>query len=351
MRHPIVTEDLENMATRDVPWDDLKGVTILISGAYGFLLAYIVELLLYLNESRSFGLKVIAEGRSEEKAKKRFAHYWDREDFVFLQQDVCDPVEYEGPIHYIIHGASWASPKYYGLDPVGVLKPNILGTYQLLELARAKDVKGFLFFSSAETYGQAEVIPTPETYRGSVDITAVRSCYAESKRMGETMCVAWLHNYGIPSTMLRIFHTYGPGMALDDGRVFADFVANIVESRDIEMKSDGSAMRAYCYLADAVIGMLLTLLKGKPGEAYNMGNDEQESTVLELAEMLVDLFPERKLKVIRAEQDRKGYLETKVNRACPATEKIRSQLGWTTDYDIREGFRRTVLSYLEPTYR
>ncbi len=347
MRHPIKEKDLAQILAAPVPWERFENATVLISGAYGFVVAYLVEALLYLNETRRAGVKVLAMVRSPEKAAKRFADYRGRSDLQFVYQDVCHPVSIDGPVDYIIHGASWASPSYYGGQPVGSLLPNVIGTRNLLDLAVVKKPKGFLFFSSAEIYGKVpvEYIPTPETYNGNVNTLEVRSCYAESKRMGETMCVAWHKEFGIPTTMARIFHTYGPGMALDDGRVFADFVSDIVHRRNIRLMSEGTHQRAFCYLADSTPALFKIMLEGQPGQAYNMGNDEAETSIRDLADIMVGLFPEWGLKVERtADQHREGYLRTAIDRACPDTTRLRG-LGWKPAVGVAEGFRRTVLSY------
>lgn len=346
-RHPIIEKDLEEIANGDLPWGDFANATVLVTGAYGFIPAYLIEALLFQNEGPNpLGLRVVGLCRNPTKAKLRFADYLERNDFTLVYGDASDPCDWPARIDYLIHAASWASPKYYGQYPVDVLKPNTIGTANLLEFARQKKVSGFLFFSSAEIYGEVEAarIPVEETCKGRIEPMEVRSCYAESKRMGETMCASWFHQYGVPAKVARIFHTYGPGMALDDGRVFADFVADIVAGRNIVMKSDGRAIRAYCYLADAVTGLLTILLKGKPGEAYNLGNEDAECDVTTLAQSLVDLFPDKGLRVIRKEELRQGYLQSTVGRACPDTSKLR-ELGWEPGIGIREGFRRTVASY------
>lgn len=349
-RHPVVEEDLGWIARQPVPWQAFDGATILISGAYGFVVAYLVEALLYRNETAAKPCRVIAVVRNRAKAERRFAAYAGRSDLQYVIQDVCDPVEIEEQVDYVIHGASWASPVYYGSQPVGSLLPNVLGTYRLLELARQHQSRGFLFFSSAEIYGKPDAshVPTPESYPGSVDPLDVRSCYAESKRMGETMCVSWAHQHKVPARMARIFHTYGPGMALDDGRVFADFVRDIVEGRNIRMMSDGRHRRAFCYLADSTVALLTILLKGQVGQAYNMGNDEGEVSILELAGIVAGLFPDRGLRVERvADSHPEGYLRTAIDRACPDTSRLRT-LGWQPHYPVAEGFRRTILSYEKP---
>ena len=327
MRHHIVTEDLEAITRAALPWDDLAGRTVLVTGAAGFLPAYMVETLLFLNEKRpDQKTRVLGLVRHEGRARARFAAYEGRPDLKLVVGDVSGPVDFGEPVHYIIHAASQASPKYYKSDPVGTLSANIAGTQRLLEMAREQGTKSFLFFSSGEVYGRISdaQVPTREDDYGPVDPMDVRSCYGESKRMGETMCVAWHAQYGVPARVARPFHTYGPGMSLDDGRVFADFVADIVAGRDIVMKSDGRATRAFCYLADAAAGFFTVLLKGTSGEAYNVGNDKAESSILDLALRLVALFPEKDLRVVQQPVPTDGYLQSKISRGCPEISRARA---------------------------
>ncbi|MDB4887190.1 MAG: dTDP-glucose 46-dehydratase [Gemmatimonadetes bacterium] len=346
-----MAEDLARIVAADLPWHELEGRTVLVSGANGFLPAYLVESLLYRNESSGAApTSVIALVRNAARAEQRFARYLGRDDLTLLVQDVTEPARITGPVHVIVHAASQASPKYYSTDPVGTLSANVLGTHHLLSLARAKRSERFLYFSSGEVYGEvgASQVPTRETDYGYLDPTAVRSCYAESKRLGETMCVAWAHQFGVPASIVRPFHTYGPGMALDDGRVFADFVADVVARRDITMKSDGLATRAFCYLADATAGFLTVLLKGTVGEAYNVGNDGAELAIRELAEILAGLFPELGLRVIHQRDVDKaaggGYLKSTITRNCPDTTRVRA-LGWAPTTSVADGFRRTIQSF------
>lgn len=349
MRNPVITEDLRSIISHDLNWQDLAGKSVLISGANGFLPAYMVETLLYLNDTwDKEPVKVIGVVRNREKALRRFSDYADRDDLQLIVQDICQPLEIHGPIDYIIHAASQASPKYYGKDPVGTLSANILGTFNLLELARTKQVQSFLFFSSGEVYGEvgADQIPTSEDAYGYVDPMNVRSCYAESKRMGENMCVCWHHQHGVPAKIVRPFHTYGPGMSLDDGRVYADFVADIVCGRNIVMQSDGCATRAFCYLSDATIGFFRVLLHGKNSQAYNVGNGEEEISILQLANLLVGLFPEKELQVTQMETvKQEGYLKSTISRACPEISKMNA-LGWNPVIPVAEGFKKTVRSFL-----
>jgi len=348
MESSIVIEDLKYIIDSALPWNEFEGKTVLVAGANGFLPTYIIKTLLYLNKINNHQkTKVIALSRNDERAKTRFIDYLDSEHFELIIQDVCDPINLKQHIDYIIHAASQASPKYYKIDPVGTLNANVLGTNNLLQLASRNNVIGFLYFSSGEVYGEVSEnnIPTKEHDFGYIDPTNLRSCYSESKRLGETMCISWFHQYGVPVKIVRPFHTYGPGMSLDDGRVFADFVADIVNRRNIVMKSDGSAIRAFCYLSDATIGFFTVLLKGKNGEAYNVGNSNEEVSILGLADILINLYPEESLKVIRQEGNSNIYLKSSITRNCPDVSKVNS-LGWKPKIKIAEGFKKTIDSFL-----
>jgi UDP-glucuronate decarboxylase len=347
MRHPIIEEDLRSITAAGLPWERLAGKTVLVTGAAGFLPAYMVETLLYLNETRKLGIKAVALVRDRARAEIRYAHYLGRPDLAFEARDIGLPLAPMGRADVIIHAASQASPAFYDTDPVGTLRPNVIGTANLLELARAWGSENFLFLSSGEVYGQVDParMPITEDVYGYTNPVLVRACYGESKRMGETMCVAWSHQYGVPAKIVRPFHTYGPGIRFDDGRVFADFVADIVQGRDITMKSDGSAQRVFCYLADAVLGFFTVLLNGQSGEAYNITNEDAEIGILELAERLVRLFPEKGLKVIRRPREAGDrYLPSPISRSTPSTRKARA-LGWRPVVGIDEGFLRTIRSY------
>ncbi len=343
----IFQEDMQDIRSRRVDYSKLKNKTILVTGAAGFLASYIIDFLIYLNDVEVANIRILGLVRNLNKATNRFSNAVQKNKLQLIQHDISNPFHTEAEIHFIIHAASNASPKHYGVDPVGTAKSNSIGTYWLLELARMKQVEGFLFVSSGEVYGQIsdDKVPTLETDFGFIDPTDVRSCYAESKRLGENLCSCYSFQYGIPAKIVRPFHTYGPGMSLDDGRVFADFVANIINNQDIQMKSDGSARRAYCYITDAVAGFLLILLEGESGKAYNLGNPNQECSVLELANRLVALFPLKKLKVHRLIRNQNSsYLNSYISRNSPQIEKLKS-LGWEAKHTIETGFKRTVESY------
>ena len=352
MLHKIIREDIEFIIRHNLPWDNFNNSTVLISGANGFLPAYILETLLYLNDKYNKKINIIALARNKEKTLKKYYHHKNRSDLEFIYQDVCEHIiikkKKNKKVNYIIHAASQASPKYYDVDPIGTLSANTIGTINLLKIAKKEYLKGFLYLSTGGVYGRVEEnnIPMKEYDYGYLDPVDVRSCYNESKRMSENICVSWFHQYGIPTKIVRISYIYGPGMDLNDERVFPAFVSNIVNNRDILMTSDGSATRSFCYIADATRAFFTVLLKGRNGEAYNVGI-EKETSVFELANILIKLFPEKGIKIIKKQTEKPfENIKSSIQRSYLDISKIKA-LGWEPVFDINEGSKRTILSYDE----
>jgi len=344
----IIKEDLEFIYKADIEWEKFYNSTVFITGASGVLPAYLVESLLYVNRMVSeANINVIALVRNKKKAESRFLEYLDNSFLRFIEQDVSSPIQIEESIDYIIHAASQASPMYYGVDPVGTLKANVIGTINLLELAKKNKVKSFLYFSSAEVYGDCgdKSGNIDEHSFGYLDPTNVRACYGESKRMGENICVSFYHQFGVPAKIVRPFHTYGPRMKLDDGRVYADFVSNVLSNNNIVINSNGTARRAYCYLSDAIVAFFKVLLNGENGSSYNVGNASQEFSVLELAELIAGIFPEKELSVLLKPRNvNAAYLKSTISTYIPNIDKL-MKLNWHPKVSAVNGFKRTILSY------
>lgn len=306
----IINADITRVLSAPLPWQEFNGASVLISGAAGFLPAYMVETLLRV------GAKVMVLGR--ESVGHRYYGY----DVNLLIQDVCDPIPFE--YDFVIHAASPASPRFYKTNPVETLLANTRGTENMLRCCH-KGSK-FLYFSS----GDAAHCPDP---------LDVRSCYGESKRMGEVMCTAWKEQFGVDTKIARISHTYGPGMKMDDGRVFADFVRDIRNGGPIVMHSDGSAVRPFCYLADATIAFFTILLKGKG--AYNVANPYENVSIRELAERLSKEFG---VGIEYRNRTDSNYIPSKITGPAPDISALEN-MGWKPATSVEEGFRRTVKSY------
>ncbi len=334
----ILVEDFESVylavETKLLP---LKDKSILVSGANGMIAGYILSFFSWLNETHSYGIK--ASGIVREIRKKI-------PGVSYIVGDVSDVV-LNDHYDYIIHAASLASPIHYGPDPIGVSLPNILGTINLLTHAEKFSPASFLFISSSEVYGDfgLDKAAIVESEFGKLDPMNPRSSYAESKRMGESLCVSWFKQKDIHAKVVRPFHTYGPGLRKDDGRVYANFIYSIVDSKNITLNSKGEAKRVFCYLSDALAGILLILLEGKDGEAFNLGNPAQEYSIFEAAEIAANIHPERNISVEINQTSAQGYIKSPVLRNCPSIDKL-SHLGWKPSVTFKEGIKRTV-SFIE----
>lgn len=337
----IREEDINNILKENLPWQNLAGKTVLISGATGFIPSYIVDTLLAIGNVKILGLV-----RNPEKVHKKFPYWANNENLKIIEQDVSIPFEINDKIDFVIHAASQASPKYYGIDPVGTLKSNTLGTSYLLDIAVKNQAEKFLFFSSGEVYGEIND-NTPELtedYAGKIDVTNVRSCYGESKRMGENMCVCYSQQYNLPVNMIRLSHTYGPGVELNDGRCFGDFICDVLNNRNIILNSDGCAKRSFLYITDMLTAMFKVLFYGKNKNAYNIASDK-ETSILELAETIISLCPEKHLKVeFKKDVFCSGYIKSSSSRSNFNIDKIKS-LNWKPKIDLKTGFKRMLDSY------
>lgn len=348
LNRDIIDRDLREIAALRLPWGALSGRRVLVTGATGFIAAYLVETLLWLNQHvLERPAQVIALARSREKVARRFGPFLERKDFAVEIADVSVPPSCDLRPDYVAHCASPANPQAYLADPVGTLLANTRGTQLMLEAAQRSSARKFLFVSSGEVYGrfaQPPVEALTETNFGALDPLDPRSCYGEGKRAGEALAAAYWRQHGLPTVTARLGHTYGPGIELGDGRVFSDFVGNIVRGEPIEMKSAGLTVRPFCYVADAVAALWTLLLKGASGEAYNVMNDEAFLSVRELADLLAERFADRGACVIARPAAAASGAATDTGKVSVSTAKLRA-LGWRPRIDPREGFHRTVSAY------
>ena len=211
-------------------------------------------------------------------------------------------------------------------------------------------MKGFLFYSSSEIYGDPspDAIPTAEDYRGLVSCTGPRACYDESKRFGETICVIYAQQYGIPTKMARPFNNYGPGLKITDKRVIPDFAREIFAGRDLVMYSDGKPTRTFCYSADSITGYYKVLVKGHTGEPYNIGTEKPEISMTELSNRLISISGELfgyRGKLVHQPAPEAVYLVDNPNRRCPVIDKARQHLGYEPGVSIEDGLRRSLIWY------
>jgi len=336
----------------------MAGTNLLITGGGGFLGYYLVQSVLFWNERHPARrpVRVTVVDNYRRGVPEWLVALRGNGALSLVEHDMSEPLPRDLPdFHYVVHAAGIASPTYYRRFPIETMDTNVGGLRHLLDYARSRlgspdPVRGLLFYSSSEIYGDPLPghIPTPEDYRGNVSCTGPRACYDESKRYGETLCVNFARQHGIPVTIARPFNNYGPGLKVTDRRVIPDFARDVLAGRDIVMLSDGSPKRTFCYVADAIAGYYKVLVKGRPGEAYNVGVEKPEVSMVDLAERIASLA--RQLlgyggRVVRRPSTEADYLVDNPSRRCPVITKARNELGYDPRVDLDEGLRRSLVWY------
>lgn len=347
-KNKIVADDLYDITSSTIDWSKFKGCTILISGGAGLLGSYIVKSFLFANEIYNLNLSIICITRSRKGINYRLKDWKKNDNMKIYVHDVVDELPDDFPsVQYIIHAASNASPVLYGTDPLGTISANTSGTEMLLKFAVKSKVKKFLFFSSGEVYGVTKDELLTEDNFGYINPLDIRSVYAESKRLGESLCSAYNKKYELDISIARPFHTYGPGIDFKDGRVFSDFVASIVNRNDIYMQSNGNVLRPFCYISDATIAFIKILSINNGFNAYNVSNPDAEISIKNLAKMLIEIFQDREISIVyKRNNPTNTYLESPIMRQIVSINKIRN-LGWEPKIDLVEGFTKTVSSFFK----
>lgn len=338
----------EELADRLAP---LSGSAILVTGGSGFLCSYFLETIAWLNGTTwRRPCRVISADNLRSGVAERLAHLAGRPDFRFITQDISQPFSVNEPVEWIIHGAGIASPTFYRRYPLETIDVNVTGTRHVLELAKRQNTRSILYLSSSEIYGDPDPrnIPTAENYRGYVSCNGPRACYDESKRLAETLCGVYRSLHQVRVKVVRPFNVYGPGQRLDDRRVVPDLISAALQRRPLILHSDGRATRSFCYIRDAIRAMWLILMSDADGEAFNVGSDEKEISVTELAHELARVVGPPTLEIVHRQSEDMHYLTDNPQRRCPDLTKLRERFAWKPAVSLAEGLRRTLDSYKEP---
>jgi dTDP-glucose 4,6-dehydratase len=299
---------------------------VVITGAAGFIGSHLAEALL----DRDFAVIGIDNLLTGDIAN--IAHLRNR-DFEFIKHDVTNYIYIDGPVHYVLHWASPASPIDYLELPIPTLKVGALGTHKALGLAKAKGAR-FLLASTSEVYGDPEVHPQPETYWGHVNPIGPRGVYDEAKRYAEAMTMAYHRQQGVDTSIARIFNTYGPRMRPHDGRAIPTFVRQALENKPLTVYGDGSQTRSFCYVDDLVRGLFLLAESGEH-LPVNLGNPD-EFTILELAETVLRLTRSKSEIVFEALPIDDPQIRQ------PDITRARQLLGWEPEVELEAGLRRLL---------
>lgn len=338
-------EDIEYIAQSDmIDWDMLKGKSVLVTGATGLIGSQIVLALDRYNQLHEGRIKIYALARNEEKAARVLAGC--SEYVRIILGDIKMPIDITEEIDYIIHGASMTSSKEFVDYPVETILTGMEGTDNVLRFADSKKVKGMVYLSSLEVYGvtDPEKKSIKENEYGYIEQMVPRSSYSEGKRMAECLCISYGHEYGVPVKIVRLSQTFGPGVSYSDNRVFAQFARCAIENQDIVLKTKGETYRNYCYIRDAVTGILCVLLKGNSNEAYNIANKDTGISICDMAHMIADDIADKKINVVFDIADdiaKLGYGPT--IKISLDTDKI-EQLGWKAEVGLKDAFERMIQS-------
>lgn len=307
---------------------------ILITGATGLIGTSLIKRILKDNANNK-RFHVTALVRDKNKAENRFHNELSRNDFELLVGDVVDKDTFiDGKWDYIVHAAGNAHPKAFALNPVETMTANLIGTMNLLEYSRTHTVKKLLYLSTGEIYGDATTYDEhgwDESVQGVIDSMNPRSCYPESKRAAETLCVSYFKEYGVNTVIARLGYVFGVDITEDNSRADSQFLRNVLAGENIVMKSKGDQVRSYCYVKDCVEAMLLLINKGESGEAYNVANKECIHTIREYAETLAKVYGVQVVFDIPDEIEKRGYSTMK--KEVLNAKKLYA-LGWKPEYTL-----------------
>jgi UDP-glucuronate decarboxylase len=325
----IILEDIARIGNA-VTGDAYAGKKLLITGGAGFIGSWLCDLLV------TFGAEVTAVDDFSTGRKGNIDHLTKNPKFELLQGDVCT-FQSKDKFDLIFHMAAHASPEEYQMHPIETLQASSFGSANIAELARKNDAT-VLFASTSEVYGDAEVVPTPESYWGRVNPIGPRSCYDEGKRFAEALFLAYHKQYGLDARIPRIFNSYGPRLREDGlyGRAVSRFIMQALADKPMTVYGDGKQTRSFCYITDTVTGlMLLTASDKAKTEVVNVGND-QEVTILELAKKI------KQLTKCKSSLTFRPLPKDDPRRRCPDTSKLEKLVGWKPRINVEEGLKRTI---------
>ncbi len=339
----LYMEDVEAVCGLPLPWEKLKGKTMMLSGATGLLGSFLIDVIMRKNRQEGLNCQVLALGRNRGKAEKRFPDYFEGDCFNFISYDVKEPFVRDdlGTVDYILHLASNTHPMQYSTDPIGTITTNIIGLQNMLEFAADHQAARFAFASSNEIYGEnrGDVELFNEDYCGYINSNTMRAGYPESKRCGESLCQAYIAQKGLDVVIPRFTRSYGPTMLMSDTKAISQFIKKGIAREDIVLKSAGTQYYSYTYVADAVSGLLTILLCGKCGEAYNIAEEHSDIMLKDLAAIIAGINGKKVVFEIPDAVEAAGY--SKATKARLDGSKL-AELGWKSHYDIRQGIERTI---------
>jgi nucleoside-diphosphate-sugar epimerase len=320
----------------------LEGQSVFITGATGLIGSALTDVLIRWNETHSGKIGLGIAGRSKERVDARFGEFASREYFSYVPYDATDDSSLPNlsRFAYVIHGAANAYPSLFMEQPAETMLGCFQGLYRLLSVAKAADCRRVLVISSSEVYGQRQSDqPAVEEESGFVRLLDPRSSYSMGKRAAETLCACFAAEYGLDTVIARPGHIYGPTATIRDNRISSQFAWQAARGENLIMKSDGSSLRSYCYCLDCATALLVMLLKGQSGCAYNISNPDSVITVRRMAEMLAKAGDVELVQETATVEEKKGF-NPMTNSSLDGSKL--AELGWTGLFDAETGLGHTV---------
>lgn len=307
--------------------------TYLITGATGMIGGLVLQKLVFSDEYIFGNVRIIAIVRNISKFNEIYRGEIYK-NVIPVEQDICEPIDIDEEVDYIIHCAATTRSAYMISNPVEVADGIMVGTKNVLEFAKNKNIKSMVYLSSMEVYGVVnDDNRKKEDELGFLSLTEARSCYPLAKRMAEHYCNIYFKEYGVPVKVARLAQTFGDGVRIDDNRVYMQFAKAIVNNTDIVLKTDGKSVGNYCDSYDVINAIFLLLDKGENGEIYNVVNENNTMSILEMAELVVKHFANEKIKVIVSPENRGGTGYAPNTALRLSSEKI-EKIGWKPQKDI-----------------
>lgn len=347
----VLQEDIEILAKKLNSLKSFENKTVLVTGASGLLGSQAVKAFLCCNRIYNTNIKVVAFCRNAQNAQKAFGDLICRNNFKIVFGDITEPLNFDGHIDFIMHAAGvTGNSKNHVVHPTVTINTAVLGTHNVLELAKKSKISGMVYFSSWEIYGitDSEKDCIYENDYGYMDIMEVRRCHGESKRLCENMCLAYSSEFGVPVSIGRIPLTFGPGVRKTDNRVFAQFARSIINKQDIVLKTTGETLRNHCYTRDALWALVLIMVNGARGEAYNIVNPDTAMSIIDMAKMVANLFEDSKVNV-RVELDDPAKYGYNPKLICLLNSDKLQQLDWKPEVGIKDMYIRMIKSMRDET--
>ena len=342
----VEQRDIDIILNNPIDWELFRNKTVLVTGATGRLGMYIVEAINKADIDWNLNVTILALARNEKKMQDVFGESLKLPNIHPIVQDITEPIRWDGPVHYIFHTAGAASPQDFTNWPVDTMWGHIQGTRNVLERASVKKAEKILYVSTVEVYGEWKSEQgIKEDDMGPMHCDNARACYPEAKRMCETMLASYEAQYDIPYIGVRLCHTFGPGIVLDDGRAFSEFIRNVIHGEDIVLQSDGSAERTYTYVADAIGAMLLAFTKGTE-HYYNIANLNNLISIRDLAQLIASLDPKGKVQVRYANETEQKLKYLPFKLGIMDIQRI-TELGWRAQVGLNDAFRYTLESFMQ----